>query len=666
MTMKNGAKLGLIITLVIAIVFAAAGVAGIVFENQERNAQPSVFDLYQEESAQLVAEGEGYLAVADEAIRNIGSYQEQMDKNIAAYTAAGGDASKLDAQVKAVSDAMASAQEQRDKMAADFEKLKAGTGLDGNDADAIDKARSTMPKRINTIRAALKKITKIDEVESASNPSSETIARKQADALKAAIAEEFPDLDLGDQFTVTRESAQAQEDIAEPGRGLKGFLSENWQYMFWLCGVALVAAALCFIGVRNRDTLKKIGKTANKNMMLVALVVITLLFFVLTNYMNLTPANIYNIINQYSYIIILATGMLLCIVSSANIDLSVGRVMGFVAACAAKFIIDFKMNVPLSMMLCLLIGIAIGAWQGFWIAYVKIPAFVVTLAGQLTFYGLTMVILKGETIAPFPANFNSVFSTALPDFVGSLFGIQSSLNITTMLIGILVIVAFIAMQLISRASRVRKGYEVQPFATTIIKIVVISAVLGFLFYSLSANKGLPTVLITVTLVVLIYTFLTSKTVVGRHLYAMGGNVNAARLSGVKTQRMLFLTYVNMGLLAALAGLAFASRMNSASPMGGQGEELNAIAACYIGGASAYGGIGTVGGAVIGALTMGMIKNGMSMMGMSQDIQQVVLGLVLLIAVVVDIVSKSGGTALSFLNRFRKEKKAEAAAPAGKA
>ena len=666
MTMKNGAKLGLIITLVIAIVFAAAGVAGIVFENQERNAQPSVFDLYQEESAQLVAEGEGYLAVADEAIRNIGSYQEQMDKNIAAYTAAGGDASKLDAQVKAVSDAMASAQEQRDKMAADFEKLKAGTGLDGNDADAIDKARSTMPKRINTIRAALKKITKIDEVESASSPSSETIARKQADALKAAIAEEFPDLDLGDQFTVTRESAQAQEDIAEPGRGLKGFLSENWQYMFWLCGVALVAAALCFIGVRNHDTLKKIGKTANKNMMLVALVVITLLFFVLTNYMNLTPANIYNIINQYSYIIILATGMLLCIVSSANIDLSVGRVMGFVAACAAKFIIDFKMNVPLSMMLCLLIGIAIGAWQGFWIAYVKIPAFVVTLAGQLTFYGLTMVILKGETIAPFPANFNSVFSTALPDFVGSLFGIQSSLNITTMLIGILVIVAFIAMQLISRASRVRKGYEVQPFATTIIKIVVISAVLGFLFYSLSANKGLPTVLITVTLVVLIYTFLTSKTVVGRHLYAMGGNVNAARLSGVKTQRMLFLTYVNMGLLAALAGLAFASRMNSASPMGGQGEELNAIAACYIGGASAYGGIGTVGGAVIGALTMGMIKNGMSMMGMSQDIQQVVLGLVLLIAVVVDIVSKSGGTALSFLNRFKKEKKAEAAAPAGKA
>ena len=163
----------------------------------------------------------------------------------------------------------------------------------------------------------------------------------------------------------------------------------------------------------------------------------------------------------------------------------------------------------------------------------------------------------------------------------------------------------------------------------------------------------------IALVLLIYTFITTKTVIGRHLYAMGGNVNAARLSGVKTQRMLFLTYVNMGFLAALAGLAYAVRMNSASPMGGQGEELNAIASCYIGGASAYGGIGTVGGAVIGALTMGMIKNGMSMMGMNQDVQQVVLGLVLLVAVVVDIVSKSNGTAFSFLPRLgnRKEKKA---------
>ena len=660
--MKNGAKFGTIILLVLTLVLAAAGISGIVFENQERNAQPSAFDLYQEEAGQLLAEGEGYLAVADEAIGNINSYLEQMNKNAAAYTAAGGDAAKLDAQVKAAGEALESANTQKEKMAGDFEKLKASIGLDGSDAEAVDKARTTMPKRVNTIRAALKKITKIDEVESASNPSAETVARKQAESLLETVSAEYPDLDLGDQFTVTRESAAAQEDIPEPGKGFKGFLQDNWQYAFWLAAVMLIASVLSFIGWKKPATLKKIGATANKNMMLVALIVITLLFFVLTNYKNLTPANIYNVINQYSYIIILATGMLRCIVSSANIDLSVGRVMGFIAACAAKFIIDFKMNVPLSMFLCLLIGIAIGAWQGFWIAYVKIPAFVVTLAGQLTFYGLTMVILKGETIAPFPATFNTIFSTALPDFIGSAFGIQSSLNITTLIIGALVILVFIAMQLLNRASRIKKGYEVQPFVTTIGKIVIISAVLAFLFYSLSANKGLPTVLLTVSLVVLIYTFITSKTVIGRHLYAMGGNVNAARLSGVKTQRMLFLTYVNMGFLAALAGLAFASRMNSASPMGGQGEELNAIAACYIGGASAYGGIGTVGGAVIGALTMGMIKNGMSIMGMQQDIQQVVLGLVLLAAVVMDIVSKSNGSALPFLGRLgaRKEKKKEAA------
>ena len=659
--MKNGAKLCMIIFLVLTLVLAGCGVAGIVFENQKANAQPSAFELYQTEAEQLLLEGEGYLAVADEAIGNIRSYQEQVSKNIETYKTAGGDASKMEGLAATVSEALENAEAQRGKMASDFEKLKESTTLDGSDADALEKARNTMPKRVNTIRAALKKITKIDEVESASNPSFETIARKQAATVAQDIATEFPELDLGEQFSVTRESAAAQEDVAEPGEGLKGVLRDNWQYCFWLAGITLVACALCFLGWKKPDTLKKIGSAANKNMMLVALVIITLLFFVLTNYMNLTPANIYNIINQYSYIIILATGMLLCIVSSANIDLSVGRVMGFIAACAAKFIIDFKMNVPLSMLLCLMIGIAIGAWQGFWIAYVKIPAFVVTLAGQLTFYGLTMVILKGETIAPFPTSFNSVFSTALPDFVGSMLGIQGSMNITTLLIGAIVILVFIAMQMFNRASRIKKGYEVQPLATTVAKIVIISAVLAFLFYSLAANKGLPMVLITVSLVVLIYTFITSKTVIGRHLYAMGGNVNAARLSGVKTQRMLFLTYVNMGLLAALAGLAFASRMNSASPMGGQGEELNAIAACYIGGASAYGGIGTVGGAVIGALTMGMIKNGMSMMGMQQDVQQVVLGMVLLMAVVVDIVSKSNGSTLSFLSRFsRKEKKPESA------
>ncbi len=654
--MKNGAKIGAVIFLILAVAFAAAGVSGILLNRQSVAAQPTEYEQYKTEAEAITLECEGYLAVADQALENIDGYLAQIEQNRSALEGVGGDTASADKAIEKVQAVIESAKAARENMVTEIDKIAEVTHLDESDAEAVAKARSTMPKRANKVRAALKEITKIDPDESASNPSAETVARKQCEALAGEIAEAHPDLDLGEQFTVTREAAEAADDVAtSSGNGAAGFLTAYWDYCFWLAGVALIAAVLCALGWKKPETLRRLGAAANKNMMLVALVVITIFFFVATGYRNLTPANVYNVINQYSYIIILATGMLLCIVSSANIDLSVGRVMGFIAACAAKFIIDGKMPVWLSMVLCLLIGIAIGAWQGFWIAYVKIPAFVVTLAGQLTFYGLTMVLLKGETKAPFPQSFNNVFGTALPDFIGNALGMKTGLNITTLLIGAIVVVVFVLIQLLNRKNRVRKGYSVDSLNSAIVKIVLISAVLVWLFYSLACNKGLPTILITVSLVLLVYTFITTKMVIGRHLYAMGGNVNAARLSGVKTQRMLFLTYVNMGFLAALAGLAYAVRMNSASPMGGQGEELNAIASCYIGGASAYGGIGTVGGAVIGALTMGMIKNGMSMMGMNQDVQQVVLGLVLLVAVVVDIVSKSNGTALAFLPRRGKRK-----------
>ena len=659
--MKNGAKIGMIVMLVITIALVAAGVTGILEVQRVKNAQPTEYELFQQESQDVLLECEGYLAVADKAIENINGYARQLDANRTKLAEAGGDTTSADKAAETIQEALTKAAATKEDMLAKLDIIKELAATSSEDADGIKGARSKMPLRANQIKAALKTITKIDPEESASNPSGETIARKQCEKIVSEIAASNPDIDLGEQFTVVKEAAEAAEEVTESAGSLKDYLKENWDYAFWLAGVALIAAILCGIGWKKPETLKKIGAAANKKMMLVALVVITLFFFVATRYKNLTPANIYNVINQYSYIIILATGMLLCIVSSANIDLSVGRVMGFIAACAAKFIIDNNMPVWLAMVLCLMIGLAIGAWQGFWIAYMKIPAFVVTLAGQLTFYGLTMVLLKGETKAPFPQSFNNVFGIALPDFIGNAFGIKSSLNITTIVIGILVVAAFILIQLFNRRNRVKKGYAVDAMGIMMAKIVCIPLVLLWLFYSLAQNKGLPTVLITVSLVLLIYTFLTSKTVIGRHLYAMGGNVNAARLSGVKTQRMLFLTYVNMGFLAALAGLAYAVRMNSASPMGGQGEELNAIAACYIGGASAYGGIGTVGGAVIGALTMGMIKNGMSMMGMQQDVQQVVLGLVLLMAVVIDIVSKNGTNSLPFLSRFssRKEKKASA-------
>ena len=678
--MKSGMKLGMIVLLAIAIILAAAGTMGVVFNKQERNAQKTPYEKYLENVRQYEAESNCYKLAGQHALANMDGYIAQMEKDSEAYTAAGGDESILSGFMEEASKQRADADKNLQTIVSKCDVIASYEGHNADDAEAIAKANDDLFKVNNQVKAALKKITKITDTES--KLSNETAIRKQYEKAVAAIKTDCETNNRNvtlDEFAVEKQSVDVMnaelaavneaerllhendegvERISALNQGWKGFLKEKWDYMFWLAGIALLAAVLCGIGWRNRPLLKTIGKTANKNMMLIALVVITLFFFVTTGYSNLMPANIYNVINQYSYIIILATGMLLCIVSSANIDLSVGRVMGFIGACSAKFIIDGNMPVWLSMLLCLLIGIGIGAWQGFWIAYVKIPAFVVTLAGQLTFYGLTMVLLNGETKAPFPEAFNNVFGTALPDFLGDAIPIDFGLNFTTLVIGILLVGAFLFIQFRNRAKRISKGQSVESIAVMLAKTLTVAVVLMWLFYSLAKYKGLPTVLITVSLVLLIYTFVTSKMVIGRHLYAMGGNVNAARLSGVKTQRMLFLTYVNMGFLAALAGLAFTVRANSAFPSAGQGEELNAIAACYIGGASAYGGVGTVGGALVGALTMGIIKNGMSIMGMQQSVQQVVLGLVLLVAVVVDIVSKSNGASLSVFSRFRsrKEKK----------
>ena len=560
-------------------------------------------------------------------------------------------------------------------------------GLNAEDAEAVKKANSELFKQFNQAHIYLKKIVNYD----GQHPKAfETVVQKQYEKAVAEVqkvaAENGLEIELTpyapeqssadlyvqqikqfeESLKADNEKSDAEIDeqaqriadrkakIKELETGLNGTLKDNWDYFFWGAGVLLIAGVLCLLGWLKPELLKKLGATANKNMMLVALVVITLFFFIMTHYANLSPQNITNVINQAGYIVILATGMLLCIISSANIDLSVGRVMGFIAACAAILVEDVKLPVAVVLPLCLLIGIAIGAWQGFWIAYMKIPAFVVTLAGQLTFYGLTMVLLKGETRAPFPEGFRSIFG-------GSLGGDKS----IALWIGLIVVAAFVGLRLWGRIKQSRKGNAVEPLGKMLLKTGLISAVLVWVFYSLSQDRGMPMVLITVSLVLIVYTFLTQKTVPGRHLYAMGGNVNAARLSGVKTQRMLFLTYVNMGFLASLAGLTYAVRANSAFPMAGQGEELNAIAACYIGGASAYGGIGTVGGAVIGALTMAMIKNGMSMVGMSMDIQQVVLGLVLLVAVVIDIVSKNGSS-IGLFSRFGFGKRKEhSAAPADK-
>ena len=374
--------------------------------------------------------------------------------------------------------------------------------------------------------------------------------------------------------------------------------------------------------------------------MLIALIVIIAIFTIMTKGVLLKPMNIGNLINQNAYVVILACGMLLCILTGGNIDLSVGSTVALVGACAGTFIITWGWNPYLSIILCLLIGILLGAWQGFWIAYVGIPPFICTLSGMLVFRGITLLILNGMTLAPFPDAYSKLSTGFLPDIVEggiTLFG--QKLNLLALVVGAAICVIYIALQVSGNIKRRKKGYETAPVIATIIKCAVICAAVLFVFIKLSQYKGIPTVLIILALLLLVYNFITQKTVLGRNLYAIGGNIKAAELSGVKTKRMMFLAYTNMSFIAAIAGLVFAARLNSASPVAGQSFEMDAIASCFIGGASAYGGTGTIGGALIGALIMGVLNNGMQIKGISSNTQQVVKGLVLLIAVAVDVIGK---------------------------
>lgn len=388
--------------------------------------------------------------------------------------------------------------------------------------------------------------------------------------------------------------------------------------------------------------------------MLVVLFCIIIYFHFFTQGKILTPMNIGNLINQNAYVVILAIGMLLCIITGGNIDLSVGSTVALIGACSAVFIIEWQWNVYLAVILCLMLGILIGMWQGFWIAYVKIPPFITTLSGMLVFRGATLLILKGgETIGPFPETYQNLFTGFLPDIGDgiSLFGTE--LNLLTVLVGSAIIIIFCAIQIISTIKRKQNGYEAYSRSAQIVKIVLICIFGIYLFYKLACFKGIPTVLVLLGVLLLVYSFFTRKTVSGRHLYAIGGNEKAARLSGVKTEKMIFFAYTNMSFLAAIAGLVFAARLNSASPMAGQNFEMDAIASCFIGGASAYGGTGTIGGALIGAMIMGVLNNGMSLMGLSQNWQHVVKGLVLLLAVAFDVMSK-GNAMIPFLKFGRKK------------
>lgn len=368
--------------------------------------------------------------------------------------------------------------------------------------------------------------------------------------------------------------------------------------------------------------------------MIIALIFITVLFQILTGGILLKPLNITNLILQNSYILVLAIGMVLVIITG-HIDLSVGSIAAFIGALAAIMMVDLQWPTFLAIIISLVIGGLIGAWQGFWVAYVKIPAFIVTLAGMLLFRGLTMIVLGGQSIAPFPKSFQRISSGFIPDWFGG-----GSLHTLTVLLGLILSLLLIWQEWKERRTQAKYQFEAAPVWMFVTKLVLLVAVINVFTFVLATYNGLPNILIILFFLIVIYSFVMNRMVAGRHIYALGGNEKAAKLSGVKTKKVTFWVFVNMGALAALSGLIFAARLNSATPKAGTNFELDAIAACFIGGASASGGIGTVIGAIIGGLVMGVMNNGMSLIGLGVDWQQGIKGLVLLLAVAFDIYNKS--------------------------
>jgi len=368
--------------------------------------------------------------------------------------------------------------------------------------------------------------------------------------------------------------------------------------------------------------------------MLLSLVAIMAFFQYMTDGTLLKPLNLTNLILQNSYIVIMALGMLLVIVAG-HIDLSVGSVSGFIGALAAVLMVNYNWNFAAASLLCLVVGAVIGGAQGWFVAWLKIPSFIVTLAGMLVFKGLALALLQGQSVGPFPDDFQLLSSGFIPDFFHG-----ETLRISSLAIGAIVAAVLFASKLRERAHHVRHAMEEEPAAFFLAKNIAFAAVIVWFCWMLASYKGLPNVLIVMFALMLVYDFVTRRTTIGRRIYALGGNAKAARLSGIKTERLAFLTFVNMGALSALAGLVFAARLNTATPKAGLGFELDVIAACFIGGASASGGVGKVLGAVIGAFVMGVMNNGMSILGIGIDYQQVIKGIVLLAAVCVDVYNKN--------------------------
>lgn len=371
---------------------------------------------------------------------------------------------------------------------------------------------------------------------------------------------------------------------------------------------------------------EKVLDIFSKYSMVIILIALLIAFQMMTGGIFLRPLNITNIVLQNSHILVLAAGMLL-VVLLGFVDLSVGSVMAFVGAIAGMMMVNNHMSPWIAVPVCLAIGALIGAWQGFWVAYVGIPAFIVTLAGLLMFRGLTQVVLGGQSLAPFPRAFQKISTGYLPEIMVS----SSGMHFLTLVLGLVLAAGLVFFQWKAREKRKKNLFEVPSMNAFIFKsILTVGIVLG-MSYIFASYQGFPIILIILGLIVGVYGFLTNSTVAGRQIYATGGNLKAAQLSGIKTKKITFWVFVNMGMMAA--------RLNAATPQAGTSLELDAMASVYFGGASTSGGIGTITGAIVGGLVMEVLNNGMSILGVGVDWQQAIKGLILLLAVVLDIYNK---------------------------
>ena len=383
----------------------------------------------------------------------------------------------------------------------------------------------------------------------------------------------------------------------------------------------------------------KVVTFLRKYMMLIATVAVVLIFYFITGGKSLLPQNINNVISQNAYVFVLGTGMLLCILTGGNIDLSVGSVVCLAGGVGA-IIMDANLPWPIAVIAMLAMGLLVGAWHGFWIAYIKVPPFIATLVGMLAFRGLANIIMKGFAYQVTDKTFLNVFGGGdacyIPDFLANV-GPATSLNKTCLVAGYLIAAGYVIFTFINRTRLVKKGYKVESIIAVVIKTLLIVLVVLWITNKLAQYKGIPTVLIWIALVLGVFAYITSKTTLGRNLYAVGGNEKATRLSGINTKKVMFSAYTLMGLLAGFAGVLNIARLMGSQPTYGLGYEMDAIAACFIGGASAYGGTGSIGGVIIGAALCGIINQGMIIANTPPNYQTVVKGLVLLIAVLFDVV-----------------------------